>query len=67
MSGLRVRVYCLPSSSPLGAVSAGEGEEAVLLPAVGHDLLGPDLPLSAVGAEVDAVLVMVISIILLYT
>ena len=48
-------------------MSAGEGEEAVLLPAVGHDLLGPDLPLSAVGAEVDAVLVMVISIILLYT
>ena len=40
-------------------MSAGEGEEAVLLPAVGHDLLGPDLPLSAVGAEVDAVLVMV--------
>ena len=41
-------------------MSAGEGEEAVLLPAVGHDLLGPDLPLAAVGAEVDAVLVMVI-------
>ena len=49
-------------------MSAGEGEEAVLLPAVGHDLLGPDLPLSAVGAEVDAVLVMVIySIHMIYT
>ena len=49
-------------------MSAGEGEEAVLLPAVGHDLLGPDLPLAAVGAEVDAVLVMVnYSIHMIYT
>lgn len=48
-------------------MSAGEGEEAVLLPAVGHDLLGPDLPLAAVGAEVDAVLVMVIYIHMVYS
>ena len=40
----------------LAAVSAGESEEVVSLPAVRHDVLGPDPSLSAVWAEVDPIL-----------
>ena len=41
---------------PLVALSAGEGQVVVALPAVGHDVLCPDPPLAAVRAEVDPVL-----------
>ena len=47
---------CLVRCPPLVASSAGEGQEVMALPAVGHDVLGPNPPLAAVRAEVDPVL-----------
>ena len=47
---------CLVRCPPLVASSAGEGQEVVALPAVSHDVLGPNPPLAAVRAEVDPVL-----------